>query len=470
MQNYCLRFFSLIILSLNILNAQSEKNHINFIVINADDLGYGDLSSFGHPTINTPNLDRMVAEGQKWTQFYAGSSVCTPSRAALITGRLAVRSGLTSDKERVLFPDSHYGISFNEITIAEQLKKANYKTACIGKWHLGHQKKYLPLQHGFDYYFGIPYSNDMDIPSSVIKKNGGYWKFISNPENNKIENFRVPLIKNNQIIELPANQKNITRRYSEETIRFIKNNVDKPFFIYLAHNLPHVPLFASKKALGKSKRGLYGDVVEEIDNGIGEILKTLEKEGIDRNTLVVFTSDNGPWTVFKEQGGSSGLLHAGKGTTWEGGMRVPTVFWLPEKISPGIINQIGSAMDLFHTFSKLVGVPIPNDRIIDSYDLSPTLFKNQKSSRDFIFYYRGTQLYALRLGEFKAHFITQGEYGEFGEKIIHDPPLLYNLNHDPSEKYNIIDKHPEIIEKIKALAKKHKDKMVLGKDLLRKRG
>ena len=470
MLSFNFRFFSFIILTLNIINAQNKNSHLNFIVINADDLGYGDLSSFGHPTIKTPNLDRMVTEGQKWTQFYAGSSVCTPSRAALITGRLAVRSGLTSDKVRVLFPDSHHGIPSNEITIAEQLKKVNYKTACIGKWHLGHQKKYLPLQHGFDYYFGIPYSNDMDVPLSVIKKNGGYNKFISNPENYKIENFQVPLIKNNQIIERPANQKNITLRYSEETIRFIKDNSDYPFFIYLAHNLPHIPLFASNNAIGKSSRGLYGDVVEEIDKGIGEILKTLEKEGIDKNTLVVFTSDNGPWTVFKEQGGSSGILRAGKGTTWEGGMRVPTVFWLPEKISPGIIDQIGSAMDLFHTFSNLAGVEIPKDRILDSYDLGPSLFSNQKSSRDFLFYYRGTQLYAVRFGDFKAHFVTQGEYGQFGEKIIHDPPLLYNLNHDPSEKYNISDKHPEILEKIEALVNDHKDKMILGKDLLRKRG
>ena len=187
---------------------------INFIVIFADDLGYGDLSSFGHPTIKTPNLDRMASEGQKWTNFYAGASVCTPSRAALLTGRLPIRSGMSSNKYRVLFTDSHNGLPSEEITLAEQLKKANYTTACIGKWHLGHKEDYLPLQHGFDYYFGIPYSNDMDVPESVLKEKGGYWNVLRDPKNNLIKNFQVPLIKNNEIIERPADQNNITHRYS----------------------------------------------------------------------------------------------------------------------------------------------------------------------------------------------------------------------------------------------------------------
>ena len=211
----------------------------------------------------------MVSEGQKWTQFYAGSSVCTPSRAALLTGRLAIRSGMTSSKARVLFPDSNNGLPDYEITIAEQLKKVKYRTACIGKWHLGHKKEHLPLKHGFDYYYGIPYSNDMDVPKDIMIKKGGYYNFMSNPENYIIENFQVPLIQNEKVIERPANQNNITRRYSKETIKFIKENSDKSFFIYLAHNLPHIPLFASKEALGKSSRGLYGDVIEEIDYGIG---------------------------------------------------------------------------------------------------------------------------------------------------------------------------------------------------------
>ena len=412
----------------------------------------------------------MVAEGQKWTNFYAGASVCTPSRAALLTGRLPIRSGMSSNKQRVLFPDSHHGLHSQEITLAEQLKIANYTTACIGKWHLGHKEAYLPLQHGFDYYFGIPYSNDMDIPDVILKEKGGYWKVVSDPKNNLIENFQVPLIQNNTEIERPANQNNITQRYSDETVKFIKSNKDKPFFIYLAHNLPHIPLFASEEALGKSSRGIYGDVVEEIDHGIGKIIQALKEEGLDKNTLVVFTSDNGPWTAFNDQGGSAGLLRAGKGTTWEGGMREPTVFWAPGKIAPGIVDQLGSTLDLFHTFSTLAGVPLPDDRILDSYDLSPLLFENQNAKRNQFFYYRGTDLYAVRLGDFKAHYITQGEYGLYGGKEIHNPPLLYNLNHDPSEEYNIADQHPEVLEAMNELVAAHQEKMVMGEDQLKDRG
>lgn len=442
----------------------------NFIIIFADDLGYGDLSSFGHPTIKTPNLDRMAAEGQKWTNFYVAASVCTPSRAALLTGRLPIRSGMTSNKQRVLFPDSRHGLPSEEITLAEQLKKANYTTACIGKWHLGHKKEYLPLQHGFDYYLGIPYSNDMDVPQSFYKEKGGYWNVMSDPKNNLIENFQVPLIENNTEIERPANQNNITQRYADQTVKFIKSNKGRPFFIYLAHNLPHVPLFASKEALGKSSRGLYGDVIQEIDKGVGEILQALKEEGLDKNTLVVFTSDNGPSIAANEQGGSAGLLKAGKGTTWEGGMREPTIFWSPSKIVHSIVDHIGSTMDLFHTFSKMAGVSLPKDRILDSYDLRPLLFKNQKGERDHLFYYRGTELYALRMGDFKAHYKTEGTYGINGEKEIHNPPLLYNINHDPSEQFNIAEKHPEILKEMEKLVAEHQKNMLVGEDQLEARG
>jgi arylsulfatase A-like enzyme len=466
----CIFLILLSTLSCESTSEKSSDSKTNFIIIFADDLGYGDLSSFGHPTIKTPNLDRMVAEGQKWTNFYAGASVCTPSRAALLTGRLPIRSGMSSNKQRVLFPDSHHGLPSQEITLAEQLKIANYTTACIGKWHLGHKEAYLPLQHGFDYYFGIPYSNDMDIPDAILEEKGGYWEVVSDPKNNLIENFQVPLIQNNTEIERPANQNNITQRYSDETVKFIKSNKDKPFFIYLAHNLPHIPLFASEEALGKSSRGIYGDVVEEIDHGIGKIIQALKEEGLDKNTLVVFTSDNGPWTAFNDQGGSAGLLRAGKGTTWEGGMREPTVFWAPGKIAPGIVDQLGSTLDLFHTFSTLAGVPLPDDRILDSYDLSPLLFENQNAKRNQFFYYRGTDLYAVRLGDFKAHYITQGEYGLYGGKEIHNPPLLYNLNHDPSEEYNIADQHTEVLEAMNELVAAHQEKMVMGEDQLKDRG
>ncbi|SIS54552.1 Arylsulfatase A [Zobellia uliginosa] len=441
------------------------ENQPNFIIIFADDLGYGDLSTYGHPSIETPNLDRMASEGQKWTNFYVGASVCTPSRAALLTGRLPIRSGMTSNKVRVLFPNSVNGLPADEITLAEQLKEVGYGTACIGKWHLGHKKEYLPTNNGFDYYFGIPYSNDMDNLAK-LKSKEEYEKFWHNRSNIKSENFNVPLMRNTNIIERPANQNTITRRYTEEAISYIRKNKDSPFFLYLAHNLPHIPLFASKEFLGTSRRGIYGDVIEEIDYGVGQIISALKEEGLTNNTIVVFTSDNGPWLSFKADGGSAGLLKAGKGMTWEGGMRVPGIFWSPTKIKPGLISDIGTTMDLFTTFSHMAGVSIPNDRIIDGVDLSATLLRSEPSDRDEVLYYRGSDLYAMRVGSFKAHFITEGEYGMYGERQLHEPPLLYNLNHDPSEKYNIAERHPEVLEKIRAAVKKHESGLVIGRDLL----
>ncbi len=444
----------------NMTSAFAASKKPNFIIIFCDDLGYGDLGTFGHPTIRTPNLDRMAQEGQKWTNFYAAASVCTPSRAALLTGRLPIRSGMCSSKRRVLFPDSAGGLPEKEITIAEALKPLGYATACIGKWHLGHLPQYLPTKNGFDYYFGIPYSNDMNRVEKDHHK--AFW-------DPKFEYFNVPLMRNEEIIERPADQRTITKRYTEETIRFIKKNKDKPFFIYLAHNLPHVPLFASKDFLGKSERGLYGDVVEEIDHGVGLILDTLRKEGLADNTLVVFTSDNGPWLAYNELGGSAGLLKDGKGTTWEGGMREPTIFWWPGKIKRGVVTDMGSTLDLFPTICKLAGAKIPNDRIIDGYDLSPALFGKGKSPRNIMFYYRGTKLYAVRKGPYKAHFYTRSAYKKNDPEVAHDPPLLFHLGHDPSEKYNIADQHPEVIADILKEVEKHKANLVPGEDQLVKR-
>ena len=445
----------------------------NFIVVFVDDMGYGDLGSYGHPTISTPNLDKMAYEGQKWTQFYSASSVCTPSRAGLLTGRLPIRNGMIGSKNRVLFPDSKYGLPNSEITIAEKLKENGYKTVAIGKWHLGHKKEYLPLQHGFDYYYGIPYSNDMDkINGETCCPGSKYWQKYQNRSPGSTNYYNVPLIENNEIIERPVDQTTITKRFSDKAIEFIKKNKEDNFFIYLAHNLPHIPLYASDDFLGKSKRGLYGDVIEEIDHGIGLIMEELKKNNLDKNTIIVFTSDNGPWLPFETHSGSAGLLREGKGTTWEGGQRIPGIFW-GAGIKPGVINDLGSTMDIFPTLLEMSNTSMVDDRIMDGISIKNTLLKHEPSKRETIFYYRSREIYAIRYGEFKAHLITQGAYNYpkgSDRKFILDKPLLYNLNIDPSEKYNVADKNPKILVEINKILEKHKKNLKAPKDLLKDRG
>ena len=431
--------------------AQSASRPPNFVVIFCDDLGYGDVGSFGNPTIRTPNLDRMAAEGQRWTSFYAADSVCTPSRSALLTGRLPIRTGMFSDTRRVLFPDSAEGLPASEITIAELLKSRGYATAAIGKWHLGHLPEYLPTKQGFDSYFGIPYSNDMDATFKFSAR-GEYVNFMKNP---KREYWNVPLMRNEQVVERPADQTTITRRYTDEALKFIGANRNKPFFLYLAHSMPHMPLFRSKNFENKSARGLYGDVIEELDANIGRVLDTLRQLKLERDTLVVFTSDNGPWAIFDEQGGSAGPLRGAKGGTYEGGMREPTIFWRPGAIKSGVVTDIGSTLDLLPTFCAMAGVQAPSDRVLDGYDLSPVLLGKGRSPRETMFYWRGSKLYAVRHGSFKAHFITQPEYGA-EPAVTHETPELYNLDHDPSEKWNIAAERPDVIAEIRRIAEEHK--------------
>lgn len=433
--------------------SMAQSRPPNFIIIFTDDQGYGDLGSFGHPTIRTPHLDRMAAEGQRWTSFYSAASVCTPSRAGLLTARLPVRSGMTSNSpttRRVLFPDSAGGLPTSEITIAEALKPRGYATAAIGKWHLGHLPEYLPMRHGFDSYFGIPYSNDMDwmganVPAERRLK-------TMDP---KIEYWNVPLMRDEQVIERPAQQSTLTRRYTDEAIAFVRRNRDRPFFLYLAHSMPHMPLFASGEFEGKSLRGRYGDVIEEIDWNVGRLLDTLRQMKLDRQTLVVFTSDNGPWATYDQQGGSAGLLRGAKGGTFEGGMRVPAIFWWPGTIRSGVVTDIGSTLDLLPTFAAIADVEAPRDRELDGYALTAALRGTGPSPRETMIYYRGSTVFAVRHGSFKAHFLTRSEYGT-DELVAHQRPLLYNLDHDPAEKFDVADEHPAVVAEIERIAAAHK--------------
>jgi len=394
----------------------------NFIVILCDDLGYQDVGCFGSPLISTPNADRMATEGMRFTDFYAAAPVCTPTRAALMTGCYPVRVGLPS----VINYRSTVGINSEEITIAELLKTRGYATACIGKWHLGWQRQFLPTRHGFDCYYGIPYSNDMSY-----------------------EDFPVPLMRNEEIIEQPAVQETLTERYTEEAVKFITKHKDEPFFLYLPHTFPHVPLHASDRFKGKSKRGLYGDVVECIDWSTGQILDALKRLGLDGNTLVVFTSDNGPWTVKAEIGGCALPLRSGKGTTWEGGMRVPCIMRWPGHIPAGTAcSETSSVMDFYPTLAKLTGAKVPADRIIDGRNISPLMAgeNGAKSPHEAFFYYRAEELQAVRSGGWK---LVLPHRDRLTKQDV--PQALYDLHADIGETTDVSGVYPSIGARLQAM-------------------
>jgi arylsulfatase A-like enzyme len=442
-------------LALSFSRRTSAASPPNIVIILADDLGYGDLGCYGSPNIRTPHLDRMAAEGMRFTQFYSVAEVCTPSRASLLTGRYPIRNGMCHDQFRVIRNISTGGLSTNEITLAEALKAKGYATACIGKWHLGNwaiNPTHHPRHHGFGYYFGLPHSNDMNPTNAPpqaparLDQDPRWWN--------------APLYRNEELIERPADQTTLTRRYTEESVKFIEQNKNQPFLLYIPHSFPHVPLFASERFRGKSPRGLYGDVVEELDWSVGEVLNALRSTGLASNTLVFFSSDNGPWRIMREAGGSAGPLRDGKGSTWEGGMRVPGIAWMPGRISAGQVQrEFACMMDLFATSLKLAGAEPPRDRVIDAADISPLLFGGGAVTREPFFYYRGAQLYAARIGPWKAHYITRTGYGP-EKPQTNSPPLLFNVVEDAEERFNVATNHLDIVARLEQAVVNHRKTIV----------
>ncbi len=450
------------------LAPQTDGEHPpNVVIVVADDLGYGDLGSYGHPTIVTPNLDRLAAEGQKWTSFYAAANVCTPSRAALLTGRWPVRSGMISDRRWVLTGRAAGGLPDSEITIAEILRTRGYRTGAIGKWHLGQQPAFLPTRQGFDEFFGTPFSND-EIVSPEWRRSFARRDFWNAPlfYDPRSEYWDIPLLRQEEEIERPVDQRTLTKRTTEAAVDFIGRHRHEPFFLYVAYHMPHVPLFASDAFRGRSAAGIYGDAVEEVDAGVGAIVSALEAHGLSRDTLVVFTSDNGPWPAFREHGGSAGPLRSGKGTTWEGGNRVPGIFWWPGRISPRSVNEMGAQLDLLPTIAALTGAALPEDRPIDGVDLRPVLLNGEPSPRRVMLYFRGTSVYAIREGAYKAHLTTQPAF-ELDQTVTqHEPPLLYHLGHDPGERHDLAAQHPEVVSQLLDTLAGERERLTYGEDQL----
>lgn len=432
--------------------AAGEKKP-NVVLIFVDDQGYEDLGCFGAPKIKTPNIDRMAEEGRKFTSFCSANSVCSPSRAALLTGCYPTRVSVPG----VLFPRHDTGLNPEEVTVAEVLKSAGYATACIGKWHLGHKATFLPTKQGFDSYFGIPYSNDMTIDpkaalaDDVVLLNGMTRERIANEKPKK--NW-VPLMRGTEVVEYPADQTTLTKRYTEEAIEFIESNREKPFFLYLPQTMPHIPLFASKDFLGKSEGGLYGDTIEEIDWSVGEILKTLKRLGLDEDTLVIYTSDNGPWNLKNGHGGSAFPLRGYKFQTLEGGMRVPCVMRWPGKIPAGTVSdEVVATIDLMPTFAGLAGAKVPDDRVIDGKDAWSVLSGGGKSVHDAYFFYKGNTLEAVRMGKWKVRRTGKGK------KTLVE---LFDLDADIGEKMNLAEKEAERVGAMLAVMEKFDAELKAG--------
>lgn len=400
-----------------------EARRPNVVIVFTDDQGYGDVGCFGSPYIRTPNLDRMAQEGCKFTSFNVAAPICTPSRASLLTGCYPSRVGLA---EGVLFPGDEEGLNPEEETVADVLGDAGYTSTCIGKWHLGDREPFNPTNHGFDSYFGIPYSNDMGD-----RVEGGEYR-------------NVPLMRDTEVVEDPVDQTTLTRRYTEEAVEFVEDHADDeaPFFCYLPHTMPHVPLHTSEAFSGVTKRGDYGDVVQEIDWSVGQVLDALERAGIDEETLVIFTSDNGPWLSKGVDGGSAGPLAGGKQTVWEGGFRVPAIARWPGDIPAGTTcEELVTALDLLPTLANFAGADVPDDRVIDGADATDCFTDPEgcSASREYFYYHdTGGDVAAVRDRDgWKLHL-------ESGE--------LYDVHEDVEEAIDVADDNPEVVDRLRSEA------------------
>lgn len=426
----------LLVLMLCLSTAAAGAEKPNIILIFVDDLGYADIGPFGSELHRTPHLDRMASEGRKLTGFYVTANVCTPSRSSLMTGSYPRRVGLDENEKGqwVLFPGNQEGLNPDEVTMAEVLKTAGYKTACVGKWHLGDQPQFLPTRHGFDSYFGIPYSNDMGHDS-------------------RKQPYRyppLPLLRMEEVIEDEPDQRYVTKRYTEEALEFIERSRDGPFFLYLAHTMPHWPQYASEEFAGKSNNGKWGDTVEEIDWSTGQVLGKLKELGIDEKTMVVFTSDNGGAT---RHGASNAPLRGGKGTTWEGGHRVCFLARWPGRIPAGTASdEMAISFDLLPTFAALAGVEMSGDRIIDGKDIRQLLLSDDPVPTPHVayYYYFMTHLNAVRSGRWKLHVARMG--GRYPDYEPNPVLELYDLISDIGESRNVASANPQVVERLKALA------------------
>ncbi len=426
--------------SLLAASSRPASGRPNFVVIFCDDLGYGDIGCFGADKHHTPNLDRMAAEGRRFTSFYVSSGVCTPSRSSLMTGCYPRRVNMHQNEANlcVLFPVNRKGLNPDEVTMAEVLKRQGYATACIGKWHLGDQPAFLPTKQGFDTYFGIPYSNDMGTTQGPDRP-------------------PLPLLRDEEVIEAPADQNTLTRRYTDEVIRFMREHRDEPFFVYLPHTMPHNPAHASDEFRDTSDNGRYGDAVEEIDWSVGQILAALKALDLDDKTLVLFTSDNG---AASRWGGSNGPLRGWKGSTWEGGMREPCIVRWPGHVPAGTAcDELACTMDLLPTFARLAGTTEPQDRIIDGKDIWPLISgrADAKSPHQAFYYYQMDQLQAVRSGRWKLHLSLKPKKRNWGQPEPEAPLQLFDLKSDIGETRDVSDDHPDVVSRLMALAEEARE-------------